>query len=425
MQRNMFRQYSDRLARDGEAGIGAPEFCLGDDGNHSLQYIPFEHENHEAKLVIVGITPGMNQLRLAYQTAREQMLAGHSDPEALAEIKKHGAFGGVAMKPNLLKLLRHFRFDRLLGIDNVESLWGENAHLLHSTSVIPHAAFKSGKMFAGSFAEAMESPLLRECFLDCFVPSAREMNSQALFVGLGPCPAAALEWCVQEGVLSRRQVLGSFCHPASSGGSAVRYYLRQVAADDLNPKDPVRRRTAWLDKAYEQMHGAMQSLLGSGFYPPITTLAARQKPGAAAAYPAMAAKTAKPGTSASDKLPPPHIRTIIEKIEASGFEHTNFNDKLSEFSSPRGHVIYLLNKNSQVNDIRLMVHSKNSTEALRAIPGVDNVGSELRFHSNMRRFEKRINNGKTPTTFGWQVQIGSLGNLPLFLSGFCATKAAS
>ena len=114
------------------------------------------------------------------------------------------------------------------------------------------------------------------------------------------------------------------------GGSAVRYYLRQVAADDLNPKDPVRRRTAWLDKAYEQMHGAMQSLLGSGLYPPTTTLAVRQKPGAATAYPAMPAKKAKPGTSsASDKLPPPHIRTIIQKIEASGFAHTNFNDKLS------------------------------------------------------------------------------------------------
>jgi len=33
--------------------------------------------------------------------------------------------------------------------------------------VVPHAAFKSGKMFAGSFDDVMRSRLLRECFEDC------------------------------------------------------------------------------------------------------------------------------------------------------------------------------------------------------------------------------------------------------------------
>ena len=31
------------------------------------------------------------------------------------------------MKPTLLKILRHFRFDRILGIDDVETLWGMKA----------------------------------------------------------------------------------------------------------------------------------------------------------------------------------------------------------------------------------------------------------------------------------------------------------
>jgi hypothetical protein len=86
---------------------------------------------------------------------------------------------------------------------------------------VPHAAFKTGKMFAGSFKEVMDSPLLADCFLDCFVPSAREMSDDALFVGLGPCPQAAYERAqdlLKAGRPASGQVLGAFCHPSTSGG---------------------------------------------------------------------------------------------------------------------------------------------------------------------------------------------------------------
>lgn len=191
MERNQFARFSDDLLRSGEGGVGTSEFRIGAIGRYELQYTPFEHINRGARLVIVGITPGNTQLSLAYKTAQKLLRVGRPVSEILYEIKKAGSFGGSSIKPNLLKLLRHFQFERLLGIGNVESLWGSNAELLHSTSVVPHAAFKAKKMFSGSFDEVMQSSLLKECFMDCFVPSAREINRNALFVGLGPCPQAA------------------------------------------------------------------------------------------------------------------------------------------------------------------------------------------------------------------------------------------
>jgi hypothetical protein len=273
MERNQFSRYSNHLMRLGAAGVGAPEFRLGKLGIYELQYTPFEYVNRDAKLVIVGITPGNTQLELAYQTAQKLLKVERPEAEVLVEIKKTGAFGGPSMKPNLLKMLRHFRFEALLGINDVESLWGSNAALLHSTSVVPHAAFKSAKMFAGRFDEVMASPLLRECFMDCFVPSAREMAREALFVGLGPCPQSALEWCVEKRHLRREQVLGAFCHPSRAGGSTTPYYLRQVARQDLNDRDPVRGRCDWLDQAYEQMRAATAALLGAGL--PLAPVPAR------------------------------------------------------------------------------------------------------------------------------------------------------
>ena len=65
-----FHQFSTHLAQMGEAGVGNPIFSLGTESRYQLQYIPFEYVNRDARLVIVGITPGMNQLRLAYEAAK-------------------------------------------------------------------------------------------------------------------------------------------------------------------------------------------------------------------------------------------------------------------------------------------------------------------------------------------------------------------
>lgn len=263
MDKNQFSRFATNLSRLGASGLGRPEFLLGRSGKYALQYIPFEHINTDAKLVIVGITPGPNQLDLAYAAAQLLLKRGLLESEVLWEVKKVGAFGGPKMKPNLLKMLRHFQFDKVLGIQDVETLWGKDAGLLHSTSVVPHAAFKDGEMFNGSFDEVMKSPLLKECFLDCFVPSTQAINQEALYVGLGSCPQAALEWCVNNGHLRQSQILGSFCHPSSNAGSETKYYLREVSKDELKGKDPVRYRCERLDAAYAQMKAGTSALIGS------------------------------------------------------------------------------------------------------------------------------------------------------------------
>lgn len=324
----------------------------------------------------------------------------------LREVKKVGAFGGPSMRPNLLKMLRHFRFEKLLGISDVESLWGSDADLLHSTSVVPHAAFKNGKMFAGSFDEVIKSPLLRECFRDCFLPSVEEMQSEALFVGLGPCPEAALEWCVQQGVVRRDQVLGSFCHPSNSGGSTTRYYLREVAKHELDANDPVHNRTGWLDRAYERMHTSTTSRLG-GTAPTVIVrheAPVTQKSGAAplAKVTPVARKgrgTAKLGATSDG------VAVILAEVRKAGYRQTKETTKLAEFEAPCGQIVYVVKTTSRINRINVMVHPSLKRETMIALPGVASVSDEYRFHSNMTQFPKRINGGITEIAHGWQVSL--------------------
>lgn len=423
MERNQFSRFANDLLRLGATGVAAPEFNLGRSGSYALQYIPFEHVNRDAKLVIVGITPGNTQLSLAYETAQNLLRAGRQESEALVEIKKAGAFGGPSMKPNLLKMLRHFRFDKLLGIDDVESLWETNATLLHSTSVVPHAAFKTGKMFAGSFDEVMESHLLKECFLDCFVPSVREISPDALFVGLGPCPQAALEWCAQKGYLRREKVLGAFCHPSGAGGSTTRYYLREISREDLDSRNPVRNRCDWLNQAYEQMRVATSSLLGGSHQRPAVTRSSHMpvaiKPTSAPVAPEKSRRE-KLATPATFTPAVGDIATILVEFRQAGYMPTKETAKLAEFQLPNGQTIYLVKATSKLNKINLMVHPGLKPEVVSKLDGVEAVSDGYRYHSNMTRFPKRRNKGATEIAYARQVSLDTFADLSRFLSSFKA-----
>lgn len=112
------------------------------------------------------------------------------------------------------------------------------------------------------------------------------------------------------------------------------------------------------------------------------------------------------------------ISSILNEFERAGYKPTRSTDKLSEFQSPNGKIIYLVKKTSRLNNINLMVHPDHEPEALRSIDGVGSVSDGHRFHSNMLKFPKRLNKGKTPTAFGLQVSVSTLSDLPRFLSEF-------
>lgn len=426
MTYTIFAKYATALERMGKSGAKAPEFCLGTEGPYELRYIPFEHINREARLVIVGITPGPNQVDLAYERAQALLRAGASEARILAEVIKTGGFGGKTMRPNLLKMLRHFEFDKLLGIQDVATLWSSDAHLLQSTSMVKHAAFKSGDPFNGSFEEVLASPLLKRCFMDCFVASLGELRSDALYVALGPHPKAALDWCVAEGHLRAEQLVGAFCHPSSNGGSNTPYYLRERSLAQLSPRDPVRYRAVWLDAAYNQMWANTRARLGeagrvvaSGALPAPRSGPAQVEEAAPAAQkekPAAARVQLADLPAEADEPESPDIRTIVDEIVLAGCRITKDIKKVVEFQTRLGQVAYLIKKTSRLNRIVLLVDPSNLHEDLVRREGVASVTGEHRFHANMRRFPTRRNKGKKDEHYGWQVFAESLRDMQRFLA---------
>ena len=79
------------------------ELLLAEDKKHRLYYAPFEYVNLNARLVIVGITPGPTQMELAYGVVQRSK----GQPAASVEhaVKMAGAFGGTAFRTNLLETM--------------------------------------------------------------------------------------------------------------------------------------------------------------------------------------------------------------------------------------------------------------------------------------------------------------------------------
>jgi hypothetical protein len=240
---------------------GAAPLTIASDGRYSLEYVPFEHVNAEARLVIVGITPGPIQRNDACEEAGRLLRRGLPDDEILRRVKRYAAFGGPIMRPNLERMIDAFGIMALLGGGRAAGLWEGQADLLHATSVVPHAAFDKGKPFAGSFEEIQRVAVLRRSFDRDFLPTLRHLRRDAYFIGLGPTPAAALAFAASKGLIAGSRILGWLAHPSRTGGSQVSVYLGEKKVEELKEGDPVRYRADALVAAAAAMRDRINAAI--------------------------------------------------------------------------------------------------------------------------------------------------------------------
>lgn len=102
------------------------------DANIIIEPTGFGYQNIEAKVVIVGITPGNSQLD------------GSREGLSPKEIKCKYAFAGK-MRPNLINMLNYIGVNRLLGIESCSTLWGDDFDKVDMTSLLKEATYELKK----------------------------------------------------------------------------------------------------------------------------------------------------------------------------------------------------------------------------------------------------------------------------------------
>lgn len=197
-------------------------------------YAPFDHVNTMAKLVLVGITPGREQMNKALQACCTQLHAGRSDSEALAAAKRAASFGGE-MRDTLVNLLNRYNFHQRFGLRTTSQLWDEGNDIAHFTSALRNPVFRLDGDVEKNYTGG--SPTLAT--YTGFKETLKELRSElmsiedALILPLGDKVAKVIQALVTSGDIPLSRVLNhdgkvaEFPHPSGANRESQNLVLEK------------------------------------------------------------------------------------------------------------------------------------------------------------------------------------------------------
>ena len=180
-----------------------------------IYYAPHnEYLNNDAKIFIVGITPGFQQMSTAIKTARFCIEEGKSLDEIKYLCKAAGRFSG-SLRKNMIGMLDEIELNKSIGIKSCAELFEDKDNLLHTISLIPYPVFVKGKNYTGHTPKLIKSEFLMRYVNDNFIDELNKLNN-VFAIPLGSAVEEVLNNFIDVGMLKEKQVLRGFPHPSGA-----------------------------------------------------------------------------------------------------------------------------------------------------------------------------------------------------------------
>ena len=188
-----------------------------------------EYINKEAKVFIIGITPGFQQMNKSIAVARKNLEKKHYSFDELAYIcKREARFFGI-LRRNIIKMLDDLELNRVLNLESSEELFIDKDFLLHTTSLIPYAVFINGKNYTGHSPKILKNELLTQFLEEYFKPQAAQLQN-ALIIPLGKGVEEVLSQYINEGLFKKENILSGFPHPSGANGHRLQQFDKNKEA---------------------------------------------------------------------------------------------------------------------------------------------------------------------------------------------------
>ncbi|SFR78381.1 hypothetical protein SAMN05216203_3024 [Marinobacter daqiaonensis] len=210
------------------------ELLLSDNGRYTTYYAPFEFVNESAKVVICGITPGIQQATVAIKAAKEGIEQGLSDTEVLRHAKHSASFAG-AMRRNLAEMMDFISLQHWLGIDSCGDLFQTRQDLVHFTSALRNPVLDQGQNFSGGGA-MISNRYLWDQIQDGLVAEIKSLPEDCIFIPLGQGVDAVFEKLASEGVVERKRVLSGLPHASGANAERIAYFCQRKERDQLSDR---------------------------------------------------------------------------------------------------------------------------------------------------------------------------------------------
>jgi len=236
MKNSQFEKFKSIIKNENSFNMsnGLPNsLLLKKEGELSVYYAPFEYVNKNAKLVIVGITPGLQQAVNALNQAKIGIENNLGNDDILLSAKGVGSFSGP-MRNNLINMLQYMNIHKKLDINSCAELFSTQMDKVHFTSVLSNPVFYKGKNYNGT-PSMLNTPILKQLINECFMQNIQQLNG-ALFVPLGPKVTAVMQYLSQQGQLQEKQILNGFPHPSGANAERIAYFLGKKTKEALSVK---------------------------------------------------------------------------------------------------------------------------------------------------------------------------------------------
>jgi hypothetical protein len=192
------------LKKINKSTITSNKFLVKKERNIKVYYAPFDYVNSKAKIMIVGITPGLQQMLQSFQVINEG--------KSLKEVKNLSSFKG-SMRTSLIKYLDELEVNKKLKIKSCESLFNKNSKYLHTTSLVKYPVFDQGKNYSG--ANILKKKILIEFIEKNFLKELKTLK-KAIIIPLGNTVSSTIEYLKNKYDLKLACFLEGFPHPSGA-----------------------------------------------------------------------------------------------------------------------------------------------------------------------------------------------------------------
>lgn len=194
------------------------DFLVDKKDNIEIYYAPHnEYINHKAKIFIIGITPGFQQMSTAISTARKGFEVGDDIETIQYKCKVSGRFSG-GLRKNIISMLDGIELNKVLNIESCSELFSDKDYLLHTVSLIPYSVFVKKKNYTGHTPKLIKSEFLMKYVYENFINELRQLENhdEVILIPLGRAVEEILLKLAEGNIINENQILKNFPHPSGA-----------------------------------------------------------------------------------------------------------------------------------------------------------------------------------------------------------------
>ena len=199
------------------------KFLIDKENNIEIYYAPHnEYLNPKAKIFIIGITPGFQQMSTAIATARKELEVSDDIEEIQYKCKIVARFSG-SLRKNIISMLDGIELNNIFNLQSCSQLFDEDDYLLHTISLIPYPVFVKKQNYTGHTPKLIKSQFLMNYIYDNFINEFKklEKSEEILLIPLGKAVEEVLINLKDNGIIKEEQILIGFPHPSGANVNRV------------------------------------------------------------------------------------------------------------------------------------------------------------------------------------------------------------